>query len=200
VASIRGIQLNSQPDQIQWRFAADGQYSSRSAYRMQFKVSIQDYSWDKVWKIKVKNKCKFFLWLLLQRKLLTTDQIIKRGGQANPVCQICRTRNESMTHMVANCYCSKRVWQLIEQQTHQQNTHPQQPVSNLKSWWSDLVGTVSLDPEYRNQIITYTTWNIWKERCRRVYDNKALTETQLTALIRQEVAAFRQATETTSSS
>jgi hypothetical protein len=51
-------------------------------------------------------------------------------------------------------------------------THPQQPVSNLKSWWSDLVGTVSLDPEYRNQIITYTTWNIWKERCRRVYDNK----------------------------
>jgi hypothetical protein len=163
---------------------------------MLFKVSIQDYSWDKVWKIKVENKCKFFLWLLLQRKLLTTDRIIKRGGRANPVCQLCRTRNESMTHLVANCYYSKRVWQLIEQQTDQQNTHPQQPVSNLKPWWSDLVGTVSLDPEYRNQIITYTTWNIWKERCRRVYDNKAMTETQLTALIRQEVAAFRQATET----
>jgi hypothetical protein len=53
---------------------------------------------------------------------------------------------------------------------------------------------VSLDPEYRNQIIT-TIWNIWKEQCRRVYDNKAMTETQLTALIRQEVAVFRQAME-----
>jgi hypothetical protein len=58
----------------------------------------------------------------------------------------------------------------------------------------ELVGTVSLDPEYINQIITYTTCNIWKERCRRIYDNKAMTETQLTALIRQEVAAFWQAT------
>jgi hypothetical protein len=48
---LRGIQLNSQPDQIQWRFSADGQYSSRSAYRMQFKGSIQDYSWDKIWKV-----------------------------------------------------------------------------------------------------------------------------------------------------
>jgi hypothetical protein len=86
-------------------------------------------------KIKAENKCKFFLlWLLLQRKLLTADRIIKRGGQANPVCQLCRTSNESMTHMVTNCYYSKRVWQLIEQQAGQQNTHPQQPVSNLNSW------------------------------------------------------------------
>ena len=33
----------------------------------------------------------------------------------------------------------------------------------------------------------------WKERCRRVYGNKALTEIQLVAVIRQEVAALRQA-------
>jgi cell division inhibitor SulA len=91
------------------------------------------YSWDKVWKIKVENKCKFFLWLL-PPKLLTVDWIIKRGGQANPVCQLRRTRNKSMMHMVANCYYSKRVLQLIEQQIGKQNTHPQQPVSNLKSW------------------------------------------------------------------
>jgi uncharacterized membrane protein len=84
------------------------------------KGSIEDYSWEKVWKIKVKNKYKFSLWLLLQRKLLTTDRTIKWGGQANPVCQLCRTRNESMTHAVVNCYYSKRVWQLIEQQTGQQ--------------------------------------------------------------------------------
>lgn len=114
---LRGIQLSSQPDQIQWRFSADDRYSSRSAYMMQFKGSIQDYLWDKVWKTKVENKCKFFLWLLLQRKLLTVDRIIKRGEQANPVCQLCKTRNESMTHMVANCSYSDKVWQLIAQET-----------------------------------------------------------------------------------
>jgi hypothetical protein len=45
---LRGIQLNSQPDQIQWRFSADGQYSSRSANMMQFKGPYMTYSWDKV--------------------------------------------------------------------------------------------------------------------------------------------------------
>jgi len=158
------------------------------------KGSIKDYKWEDIWKTKVENKCKFFLWLLLQRKLLTSDRIIKRGGQANPICQLCRTRNESMTHMVANCPYSKRVWWHIAQQTGHLNIQPRQSVTNLKLWWSDLSGeTQTADPEHRNQIITYTTWNIWKERCRRVYDNKALTEIQLVAVIRQEVAALRQA-------
>ena len=40
--------------------------------------------------------------LCLQRKLLTVDQIIKREGQANLVCQLCRIRKDSMTRMVAN--------------------------------------------------------------------------------------------------
>jgi len=74
------------------------------------------------------------------------------------------------------------------------NIQPRQSVNNLKLWWSDLLGGMqTANPEHRNQIITYTTWNIWKERCRRVYDNKALTEIQLVAVIRQEVAALRQA-------
>jgi len=33
---IRGIQLTTQPNQIRWRFSADGRYSSRSAYMIQF--------------------------------------------------------------------------------------------------------------------------------------------------------------------
>ena len=27
-------------------------------------------------------------------------------------------------------------------------------------------GMQTANPEHRNQIITYTTWNIWKKRCR----------------------------------
>ena len=34
-------------------------------------------------KAKVEPKCRFFSWLLLQRKILTSDKIIWRGGQAD---------------------------------------------------------------------------------------------------------------------
>ena len=134
---------------------------------------------------KVENKCKFFLWLFLQHKLLTADRIIKPGGQANPICQLCRTRNENASHLAANCSYSKSVWTHISQATGQQNLLA--PFTDLKTWWSSMLS----DSLERNQIVTYTIWNIWKERCRRVYDNKALTATHLTCLIQQDVAALR---------
>jgi hypothetical protein len=36
----------------------------------------------------------------------------------------------------------------------------------------------------------YTVWNIWKERCRRLYDNKAMTTSQLQTIIRLDVELY----------
>jgi hypothetical protein len=45
-------------------------------------------------------------------------------------------------------------------------------------------GTQSRDDRrVRAQRVIYTAWNIWKERRRRVFDNKALTESQLQSII-----------------
>ena len=63
-------------------------------------------------------------------------------------------------------------------------TGTQQP--HRLEWWLDLLS----HSQERNQIITYTVWNVWKERCRRFYDNKAFTALQLTSLIRQDVAVL----------
>ncbi|KAF8653131.1 hypothetical protein HU200_062575 [Digitaria exilis] len=38
------------------------------------------------------------------------------------------------------------------------------------------------------QIIIYIAWNIWKERCRRVFDNKEMMVSQLVILIRQDIS------------
>ena len=112
---LQSIHLTPHPDLITWRFTANGEYSCRSAYQVQFLGSHPDYHWNKIWRLKVENKCKFFLWLFLQHKLLTADRIIKRGGQANPLCQLCRTRNENASHLAANCSYSKSVWTHISQ-------------------------------------------------------------------------------------
>ena len=64
-------------------------------------------------------------------------QIIKRGGQANPRCQLCRTRNENASHLAANCSYSKSVWTHISQITGQQNLLA--PITDLKTWWSSLM-------------------------------------------------------------
>jgi hypothetical protein len=95
-SQLQGIQLQENEDTISWRFEPSGQYSARSAYNVQFIGAFPDQNWSKIWKLKVEPKCRFFVWLLLQSKLPTADRIIKRGGQADPICKLCHRRQEKL--------------------------------------------------------------------------------------------------------
>jgi hypothetical protein len=166
---VREVILSNQEDGISWRFSANRLYSSSSAYAVQFFGSIADFSWSQLWQAKEENKTKFFCWLAVQNKLWTTDRILKHGGQANPICQLCRTQTESVIHMLCECTYSTAIWQALEQWVGVDLQPP--PVSNyrrLKLWWCSMIqervqGNEQL--QERLQKVIYIVWNIWKERC-----------------------------------
>jgi hypothetical protein len=87
---VTPAQLTELPDTISWCLTASGAYSSSSAYHIQFTGTHTEHDWTRLWQTKIENKCKFFSWLLLQNKVWTVDRIIKPGGQANSICQLCR--------------------------------------------------------------------------------------------------------------
>lgn len=43
------------------------------------------------------------------------------------------------------------------------------------------------------QVIIYTAWNIWKERCRRNSDNRSFERADLCCVIRQDIVNYRMA-------
>ena len=47
----------------------------------------------------------------------------------------------------------------------------------------------------RAQIVVYTTWNLWKERFRRVFDNKATDVQRLLDSIKDGIQSFQMARE-----
>ena len=110
------IHLSDSEDTITWRLTADGSYSAASAYDVQFVGSFADNRWEQVWQMKVENKCRVFMWLLLQCKLPTANRIIQRGGTADAICKLCHCREETTLHMVANCSYAKEVWRILAQQ------------------------------------------------------------------------------------
>ena len=83
---LTSVQLNPLDDDITWKFSADGNHSAKSAYACQFLGSYPDLRWRQLWKAKTEPKCRFFVWLLLQRKLWTADTIIRRGGKTDLHC------------------------------------------------------------------------------------------------------------------
>jgi hypothetical protein len=186
---LNSVTLSNREDELTWRFSANGEYSARSAYAMQFAGSFADYNWSKIWTSKTENRCKLFCWLFLQNKSWTADRIIKFGGQANPICQLCRTNQESALHLVAECSYAEMVWRSLASWIGVRfRPPPSCTYRRLRTWWDsmlteDLPGTT--DAHTRLQKMIYVIWNIWKERCRRVYDNKAMPSSLLQAATKE---------------
>jgi hypothetical protein len=79
------------------------------------------------------KQIQIFTWLALQLKLPSADRIIKQGRQANPICALCRTTDESHMYMFAKCTYTKAVWQSIAQWLNLQL--PPQNVASMRRWW-----------------------------------------------------------------
>lgn len=102
-------------DSIRWRWTRDGEYTSRSAYYIQFQGTFSKLRILPIRKAKAKPKCRFFAWTLLHKKFLTTNNLIKRNGPNDPICKLCGTDLESPTHLCKDCVFSKQVWSFLKQ-------------------------------------------------------------------------------------
>jgi len=54
---------------------------------------------------------KHWLIQVLEMRVPTVDCVIKHGGQANPICQLCQARDESTIHLMAKCSYGE-VWNM----------------------------------------------------------------------------------------
>ncbi|KAF8658162.1 hypothetical protein HU200_059634 [Digitaria exilis] len=56
----------------------------------------------------------------------------------------------------------------------------------MERWWNDaLAGLPKNTKRQRATLMTYTAWNIWKERNRRVFENQCGTPQRVLALIKE---------------
>jgi len=61
--ALREVHLNdTADDDITWRWTADGVYTTRSAYQVQFVGVFSRMKITPIWKAKAEQKCRFFAW------------------------------------------------------------------------------------------------------------------------------------------
>ena len=81
--------FNIEGDCHYWRFQTSGDYSIRSLHHKL--ISNNRIVWEhhnKVGNPPAPNKINYFMWLLLNGKILTKDNLIKRGWQGDPLCNL----------------------------------------------------------------------------------------------------------------
>ena len=182
---LQGINLSNNQDQIAWTLNSKAEYSSASAYAVQFAGTYTTIDFSKLWRSKVQPRCKFFLWLWLRQRILTDDQLQLRGIDHRDHCSLCDQEPETAAHMVLDCPYARSVWYLLAQWTNCPRLAilPQQYMTPSE-WWEDMTASMSKD---ELMVTIYGVWHIWKERCRRIFQNTFITEMQLLDLIRDDL-------------
>lgn len=180
------LELSSeQEDQIIWTLESSGEYSSRSAYKIQFAGQISSTFPKLIWKACATPRCKFFLWLLLQSRIWTADRLQQRGWENNYFCALCVRNLETPFHLFVECPVARKIWGLVASWSNCANLQPRDwsEHTDMEEWFLEMIekGTKAA-----HSIAILTIWHIWKERNARVFNDSRSTELVVVNRIKDE--------------
>ena len=85
-------------DKICWTPAKSRGFEVSSYYQTLLGVCTQSFPWRSIWKQKVPSKVAFFVWIAALGKILTCDNLMKRGYTMASWCCMCQCNGEAVDH------------------------------------------------------------------------------------------------------
>jgi len=156
-----GISLNDNPDALKWVGGdATGIISVKNIY---FALLSQqgrdsDSSWfTQLWIWKIPMKFKLFIWLAGKGKLLTWDQLRRRGWEGPGLCPLCRQAQEDINHLLIHCHFSQEVWKNMLNYFNLPHTWSGDTISSCFNSWHQ-------NKSSPNRLAVILSWNLWIER------------------------------------
>lgn len=156
-------------DFFTWKMTSGYLFSVSSTIKVMSPPIPHPPVWAKAWSKILIPKINIFFCLLLQNKILTLDNLMRRGFQLVNRCFLCLDDSESILHLSLHCPFTSNIWSIILnlqsidwvflEKVEDFFTQWKFPSSNpiLKNLWSLLLPFVS--------------WQVWKERNNHIFRN-----------------------------
>jgi hypothetical protein len=105
------VSLSDHDDRIVWGLGRKG-FSVNSLYKKKVmdQVSIP---YKFLWKSKLPQKIKIFMWLVVRNKILTKDNLKKRNWNGSLECCFCGV-DESIDNLFFHCPIARYMWRVIQ--------------------------------------------------------------------------------------
>ena len=71
-----------------------------------------------LWKSNITSKLKCFFWLVLNNKILTWDNLVKRGWMGPNICPLSLNDDEFVFYLFVSCSLSCDVWKKVIESLH----------------------------------------------------------------------------------
>jgi hypothetical protein len=127
--------------------------------------------WKNIWNNDGLPKINTFCWTLLHRKILTGENLSKRGIHGPFRCALCKKESDTIQHIFLECSYVHRVWEIILQNLYNKVRWPNTINHLLQNWKSRYKGSLKNKATFQRIWTTlpkYVSWKIWLAR------NKAL--------------------------
>ena len=116
------ICVTNQEDCVSWPKCRTGLYSVKFGYQLLCEAEAScvpsrsmdrgaKLFWKHIWRIKLPNKIKVFLWQACSNALPTKVGLHKRKVVDNKICEQCLKGDEDEVHVVWGCECIQSVWE-----------------------------------------------------------------------------------------
>lgn len=159
----------------------NGQYTVQSAYRALKEGPCINTDARRIWKLKAPPRMLIFGWLTWRNKILTHDNLNKKGMHIVTRCTLCKEGAETVRHLFKECPYAVRVY--IELKANKpMEIWPRNPVLNLLNRPSGTRLTKA-----QRAMMVVMQFVIWKERCARSFTENTRTPAELIQDVLHEI-------------
>ena len=123
------------PDTFSWKWTADGQFTTASAYRPFFIGQYAIPGARQLTKSRALGRCKFFLWLAIHDRCWTNERRKRHNLQDGDSCTFCDQQSESINHLLVGCVFAREVWYMVLRKGNLQRLTPSPSASDFVHWW-----------------------------------------------------------------
>lgn len=135
IKEIDAHELKSDPstgDLLYWCSGNKGKFSIKSALNIIRRDELEpsDGCWELIWKLRVQQRIRVFIWLAMHDRLMTNSNRHKRNLTDIPRCSLCEDADETVMHVLRDCKAAKEVWRQVGGPAHS----PSFRTGNLRQW------------------------------------------------------------------
>jgi hypothetical protein len=149
------LSLNESNDKPVSKWTANKQFTIKSVYTELTKIE-NGPNYKVIWKSKIPEKIKIFMWLVAQGAILSKDNMIKRKWEGNPGCYFFGSA-ETVDHLLFTYPIAKVVWGIVAMCFHL-NIRP----CSYEQFWTWIKSALPGGDKIYLFGLAAICWLIWK--------------------------------------
>lgn len=114
LASVTVKSDQHRSDEARW-LSGSTPFSAKSAYAVASKWDEENLwdGWKSIWRLRVRQRVKVFVWLMAHEKLLTNGERLRRKMALSSLWVRCGLREEDNVHAIRDCDQARGLWERL---------------------------------------------------------------------------------------